>query len=69
MTKCEGCRKDVSEVCKDGFCKDCHVTCSWEDCITGTFEARHYLTDARRAGIPAKDVREYVLRMYPKAKI
>ena len=32
---CENCKKEV-EVCMDGYCKECHVSISWEDCTTKT---------------------------------
>jgi len=61
MPKCEGCGKDVDEVCGGGYCRDCHKSVSWEDCITQTFEARNNLAH----GMP----RSLVKKIYPNAKI
>ena len=36
--KCTHCERNVKEVCKDGYCKTCHVSCSWKDCQSGQFE-------------------------------
>lgn len=35
----------VDEVCADGFCRECHVSLSFEDCVNGTWVA-----EQRKAG-------------------
>ena len=41
MPKCVNCGKEVDEVCGDGFCRDCHVSISWEDCVSGAWVKRN----------------------------
>jgi hypothetical protein len=59
MTKCFNCGKDAEEVCPDGACKPCHVSVTWEDCLTKTFNARKALAE----GHP----RDLVKQMFPEA--
>lgn len=40
--KCVSCSQEVEEVCGDGFCRDCHVDLSFEDCCDGTWVARQH---------------------------
>ena len=61
MPTCEICNTEVDEVCGDGVCKECHVSVSWEDCITKTFQAKTLLHMGR--------TKEYVKELYPNAKI
>jgi len=35
--KCSSCGRDATERCKDDYCRECHVSCSWESCIDGTW--------------------------------
>lgn len=37
--KCVNCDKEVDEVCGDGFCRDCHVSLSFKDCMSGKWTA------------------------------
>lgn len=39
MTKetCEGCGQLVDEVCRDGYCRKCHVSISFENCMNSTW--------------------------------
>ncbi len=39
MTKevCEGCGQLVDELCRDGYCRKCHVAISFENCINNTW--------------------------------
>jgi hypothetical protein len=61
MKKCAGCSKPKKELCSDDRCKECHVSCSWEDCTDGTWNARMLLS----TGHP----REEVKWLYPEARI
>jgi len=38
--KCGGCGKKKKNRCDDGWCKKCHKSCSWKDCISGEWDAR-----------------------------
>lgn len=58
--KCKSCNKKVNIVCKDGFCRNCHKTCSFNDCVTSTFEAKNLLK------FRSKDE---ILKIYPNAQI
>ena len=59
---CSICDAKVVEVCTQGqACKECHVSCSWEDCMDQTWEARQQLKSGR--------TREEVLVIYPNARI
>jgi hypothetical protein len=57
---CQNCKQEKEELCKDDFCRECHATCSWEDCRTSTWEAWQLLNIYSR---------EKILKIYPKAKI
>lgn len=36
--KCSGsCDQEVDEVCRDGYCRACHVSITWESCLDGTW--------------------------------
>jgi len=59
--KCQDCNKEVEETCGDGFCRDCHVSLSFEDCTTGTWTARILMSNGH--------TREYVKQIYPNANI
>lgn len=58
---CKGsCKREVTEVCQDGFCRDCHVDISWEDCVDGTWLAQQNLAKGRSV----KETKE----LYPNIK-
>lgn len=73
MPKCVKCEKTVEEVCGGGYCPDCHISLSWEDCITDTSVARNNLKMDLAAGIalgiPRKEIIAGVKRIYPAAKL
>jgi hypothetical protein len=58
---CAECKKKVTEVCPDGYCEECHVSCSWEDCTTGAFSAQQMLSNGHTL--------EETKKLYPNAKI
>ncbi len=58
---CIMCEKHADELCQDFVCRGCHVSCSWEDCVTGTFNAEMMLRNGHDP--------EYVSYIYPDAKI
>ena len=61
MPTCEICHTEVNKVCGDGVCKECHVSVSWEDCISRTFTAKVILNEGF--------TKNYVKRTYPNANI
>lgn len=61
MVKCESCGNDVTEVCRDGYCRKCHVDLSFEDCMDGTYTANIL----KKGGMPL----EYIKRAYPNARV
>ena len=67
--KCDNCGEEVDEVCGGGYCRKWHVSCSWEDCITGTFEARIHYNTLRQMGYNKKQAKESTLSIYPAAKL
>lgn len=68
LVKCVNCGSWVKEVCGDGYCRDCHKSCSWEDCITDTFQARTNYALALGAGLSKKEAKEFVKSIYPNAQ-
>lgn len=58
--RCVICGADA-ELCQDGVCRRCHISTSWEDCITHTDKARALM----KTGLSREDV----LQTYPEAKI
>ena len=58
--KCNGCGKEKKELCSDGYCRKCHVSISFEDCINKTFEAKKLLSSFPRC---------WVKKLYPDAGI
>ena len=40
--RCVNCGKlnEPKDVCGDGYCRDCHVSLSFEDCISGAWVKR-----------------------------
>ncbi len=67
--KCKNCNEEVDDVCGDGFCRKCHVSVSWEDCVSHTFEAKLSLELYKRIGIMKNESRKMVKEVYPNAKI
>ena len=61
MIECESCKKEVSEVCRDGFCRKCHVDLTFEDCCDKTWDA-HLLLES---GLSLEEVK----KIYPTAKV
>ena len=63
MRKCESCgeEREEQDLCGDGFCRDCHVSLSFEDCVSGAWLARQNL----RMGTPL----EMVKKMFPNVKL
>lgn len=59
--ECQICGATAVELCHDGTCRPCHKTCSWEECVTRTYDARIAL----RNSIDPERVRE----MYPDADL
>lgn len=43
--KCWSCKAEceAEDLCADEYCRDCHVSCSFEDCVSGAW------VDERRA--------------------
>ena len=58
---CVNCGKKVKEVCGDGYCRECHVSLSFEDCVNGTWAARSNM----RLGFTRKRMK----KLYPGAEI
>jgi len=50
VATCEKCRRIVSEVCGDGFCRRCHISLSFDECMSGAWIERQ----RRAAGLPTK---------------
>lgn len=73
MPKCVSCGKRVKEVCGDGYCRNCHVSTSWEDCITNTSVAKRNLQMELEAGvalgIPRLEIIKNIKSIYPAAKL
>ncbi len=67
--KCKNCNEEVDNVCRDGFCRECHVSITWDECVSRTFEARLCLEQYRKIGIPEKEARTKAKEVYPNAKI
>lgn len=38
--QCEQCGRVADELCADGYCRDCHVSLSFEDCVSGEWVRR-----------------------------
>lgn len=67
--RCVKCGREVAEVCGGGYCRDCHVSVSWEDCITGAFEARNNLRLYVSAGVSREEALRLVRKTYPEANL
>lgn len=65
------------DVCGDGYCRDCHVSLSFEDCVSGTWVARRNVEGFTKAGIrmgfsekeARKGARDKMKELYPNADI
>jgi hypothetical protein len=58
---CKGsCKREVKEVCHDGYCRDCHVSITWESCLDGTWanDLRAEKGMAPIPGEPREPIRE-----------
>lgn len=69
MTKCVNCGKRVKEVCGDGYCRACHKSLSFEDCVDGTWLANKQLGMCDKAGVDKEEHRKFLKELYPKARI
>ncbi len=58
---CVNCGKEVKEVCGDGYCRACHVSVSFEDCVNGTWVAKNMM----KVGF----TREHMKELFPEAEI
>lgn len=38
--KCDGCSKVVVDRCGDDRCPDCHISLTWDDCVSGAWTKR-----------------------------
>lgn len=61
QTRCDICKQPAAEVCHDGVCRSCHKSVTWDDCVTGTWNARKLLSLGR--------TRDEILKLYPDARI
>jgi len=43
---CAACNEEKEEVCGDGYCRECHVSLSFDDCVNGTWLARQNIDPA-----------------------
>ena len=59
--RCEICGKQADDLCPDLACKACHKSVSWEECSSGTFNARILISN----GHPRKEFK----KLYPDADI
>jgi hypothetical protein len=66
---CNLCGKEADELCPDGNCRDCHKALSWEDCVTGTWNARRFLKVPLAPGLSPEDLISMVKQMYPDAQV
>jgi len=60
-TECQVCGNEADEYCHDGTCRSCHVSVSWEDCVTGTWNARMMIKNGHTV--------EYAKQLYPEASL
>ena len=67
----------MDEVCGDGYCRECHVSLSFEDCVNGTWVAKSNIEGFTKAGIALgfspeeakKGARDKMKELYPNAEI
>lgn len=67
--KCELCNQESEELCNDLVCRACHVSISFDDCVSGTYSAKVLLNLWQASGIDPKVAREHIKKLYPDAKI
>lgn len=58
---CENFGKETEELCGDGFCRDCHVSLSFEDCVSGRWVAQMNIQN----GWPVSRLK----KLYPRAEL
>lgn len=61
LETCNLCDTPSRVLCPDGACVSCHKLISFEECATGTFNAKQLL----RLGYPIEEVK----RLYPEARL
>ena len=67
---CQDCGREVDEVCGDGYCRNCHVSLSFEDCVDGTWVAKRMMAMAKEIGDGAEGRTKKMLKeIYPGARI
>lgn len=59
---CRLCEAKNVECCVDGNCRACHISCSWEDCMDGTWNVASMVS---RRTAPAI---EGLKSLYPHAR-
>ncbi|MBU1082605.1 MAG: hypothetical protein KKB59_19115 [Spirochaetes bacterium] len=69
MPICDGCKQEVDEVCNGNHCKACHVSVSWEDCTSGTFDARILNKMLQRIGLSKEEAKSKTLKSFKDAKL
>ena len=60
-SKCQLCGKTADEYCPDGNCRACHISLTFEECVSKTWNARMLLRNGHS--------REEVLELYPLADV
>jgi hypothetical protein len=45
--KCDTCGLEVTDRCGGDHCRACHVSLTWEECVDGSWSARHRAIPAR----------------------
>lgn len=58
---CAACNEEKEEVCGDGYCRECHVSLSFDDCVNGTWLARQNIAKGRSI--------ESTKAIYPNAEV
>lgn len=61
LTRCFMCLLLFKELCQDDVCRNCHTSVTWDDCTSGTWNAKILLQNGH--------TKEEVLAIYPDAKI
>jgi hypothetical protein len=62
MNCCDGCGAIVEEVCPDLYCRECHVSVSFEDCCDSTYNAKAMIEAGLRTVEQAR-------KEWPRARI
>ena len=60
LSSCKTPKEEV-EICPDGVCRNCHVSVGWDNCVTGTFNAKQLLKTGR--------TKDQILELYPEAQL